>query len=479
MAKREKERLGPYVFISYAHQDAFAYDLVVKMFDKNGVRYWSDDFLDAGADWNLEIATHIRNAEVCLLLLSSGSAVSSYVKDELNFAKKYRKPIHTLVIGRVEIPDDIELMIGRMQMIKMSGDYQRSLMKALPNTVFQVRQNDDPQWNEHHAVRCDYCGGTMFRLHPVSLVPICGDCGKEKSRQNIPAKKVVEVESVLPEKTTEKPSRRRIKAISAAADYVAALFEDGTVRCVGSNAYRAREAENWTEITAIAAGSVGLVGLKQDGTIVSTMESLKAATGNWRDITAIAVNGVKLVALKRDGTVISTGENIDKEVYDLSDWTGIVAIAVAWGHTVGLRQDGTVVAKGNNVDGVCDVDHWRDIVAIEATFLNTYGVKRDGTVVVAGCLKSDDICMLKWTDISRIVAIHQDVIGIKADGTVVSADNYEYRVKENGLVKGWSSIKDVGIPKSYHYIGLKQDGTLIGYEYYSETSYVDKLMAMC
>lgn len=128
----------PYVFVSYSHKDIREKDEVTVFLQNGGVRFWFDDGLHSGDDWNYSIATHLKNAAVCLLLLSPNSASSDYVKNELNFALNHRIPIHTLLLQSFDIPVDIELMTGRIQIVEMIGNYGKKLLSALPVEVFSL-----------------------------------------------------------------------------------------------------------------------------------------------------------------------------------------------------------------------------------------------------------------------------------------------------------------------------------------------------
>ena len=89
----------PYVFISYSHLDIELRDELLAAFSKEGIRFWFDDGLHSGDDWNLSIANHLLTAALCLTILTPNSTKSEYVKDELNFAKQHNIPIHSLMHG--------------------------------------------------------------------------------------------------------------------------------------------------------------------------------------------------------------------------------------------------------------------------------------------------------------------------------------------------------------------------------------------
>ena len=130
------EGIEPYLFISYSHMDKIELEKVKDIFNKSKIRYWYDDGLHSGDDWNRMIAEHLQNAWACLLLLSPNAAVSEYVKNELNFAIRYRIPIHILLLKDFQLPPDIEMMTGRIQMVEMQGDFSKKLLQSFPEEVF-------------------------------------------------------------------------------------------------------------------------------------------------------------------------------------------------------------------------------------------------------------------------------------------------------------------------------------------------------
>lgn len=126
----------PYIFISYSHKDQKLMNTVKEVLKSNSVRYWYDNGLHSGDDWNMIIAKRLKGSTICLLLLSTSSAESDYVKNELAFALSHRIPIHTLQIEDFTLPLDIEMMTGRIQRLVMNENYQAELIKSLPPEIF-------------------------------------------------------------------------------------------------------------------------------------------------------------------------------------------------------------------------------------------------------------------------------------------------------------------------------------------------------
>lgn len=146
------EGTEPYLFISYSHRDQNKMNEVKRLLEDNNVRFWYDNGLHSGDDWNMVIAKHLQTASVCLLLLSPNSAVSEYVKNELNFAMNHRIPIHILSLEEFELPLDIEMMIGRIQVIKMKGMYSKQLFKSLPTELYYHNSMSFPKKEYKHPL---------------------------------------------------------------------------------------------------------------------------------------------------------------------------------------------------------------------------------------------------------------------------------------------------------------------------------------
>lgn len=147
------EGIEEYIFISYSHLDGEFLDEIIDLFEQYNVRYWYDAGLNSGNDWNLVIAEHLEKASACLVLLSLNSSESDYVKNELNFAINHRIPIHTLCLKKFCIPNDIEMMLGRIHMLsKLDANYKEKLLQALPPDIFNNFSNKMEWKSKEHPL---------------------------------------------------------------------------------------------------------------------------------------------------------------------------------------------------------------------------------------------------------------------------------------------------------------------------------------
>ena len=252
--------------------------------------------------------------------------------------------------------------------------------------------------------------------------------------------------------------------IAAGGFHTVGLKEDGTVvstLVTGANDFGQWDVSSWRKIKAVAAGRDHTVGLTEDGTVVAVGKSdddqLKVNTPEWTNIKAIAAGWFHTVGLTADGTVVAAGKNYagENNVYDKTSWTNIKAIAAGAYHTVGLKEDGTVVATGQNGSGQTNVSTWTNIkaIAIAAGGYQTVGIKEDGTLVATG--NTGDVST--WKNIKAAAAggslTAGLTVGLEGDGTVVA-------VGSGGDVSTWKNITAVA-SGLYQTVGLRADGTVV------------------
>ncbi len=292
---------------------------------------------------------------------------------------------------------------------------------------------------------------------------------------------VVGDESMVSESTTqEEPLELEIGknqgTMGKGDRYTVALRTDGTVMGVGNNYDNALNVNAWTDIVAIDSNyaySGYTMGLRADGTVLTTLpanyneeEFEHLNVSSWNDIVAISTNYEYTLGLKEDGTVVSTGEESGRIV---DSWENVVAVGAGHNHVVGLKEDGTVYASHFHgfIVEVEEVMEWTDIVAIAVGSAHTVGLKEDGTVIRAygNYLNGDMGSTRDWTDIVVIAAGGRNTYGLKSDGTVVgTGDEENYPPEFQAEVEQLSDIVAIETysagENSQALLALKSDGTM-------------------
>lgn len=120
------------VFISYAHEDKERVEEIVTCLEKQGVSCWIAP-RDVGARrYAKAICEAIENAKIFLLMLSSHSAVSEHVLNEIEMAYNKRKnsqgnlTIETICLDKIDLDspsfDEIMYYIRRINFIQVEND---------------------------------------------------------------------------------------------------------------------------------------------------------------------------------------------------------------------------------------------------------------------------------------------------------------------------------------------------------------------
>lgn len=153
------------------------------------------------------------------------------------------------------------------------------------------------------------------------------------------------------------PGMTNISAITPRGPTIA-LQSNGTV--VAWPGYWHLVAEDFTNITAIAAGYEHVTVLRNDGTVAQNPPALSVPPRRYSfpvppgltNVTAIAAGMYHNLALKSDGTVVAWGQNSASQCSVPLNLSNVVSIAASANHSLALRSDGTVVAWGDGSYGL-------------------------------------------------------------------------------------------------------------------------------
>lgn len=252
--------------------------------------------------------------------------------------------------------------------------------------------------------------------------------------------------------------------------HLLAVRADGGVIGVGNDHDNVLAIEDWSNVTAVAAGHSASIGLRVDGTVAFQGSRAFYAAPQWRDIQRIGAEyqslyGIRgdgspaicfesfhdvsataaqmeaelgpvasyasgpqcIYGVKADGTVIVLGAAAPELREAAQSWRDIAAISVGFFHVAGLRKDGTVVAASMELDamsdyGQCDTGSWTGIVAIDAFGNRTVGLKSDGTVVTT----DSAIDVSGFHDIVRIESAIGLIAGLTSDGEILMRGDFAF-----------------------------------------------------
>lgn len=242
------------------------------------------------------------------------------------------------------------------------------------------------------------------------------------------------------------------RLLAAGSQFTIGIKADGSCIATGRDY---PDVSGWTNMKSISAFEYTVAGLRNDGTVLCTDDSLDVRA--WDNIIQIDFfsevfeEDRHIVGLVSNGTAVSAGTNNYGEC-DVASWTGVIDVAAGSTHTVALLEDGTVVACGNNEYGQCNVSDWRRIVDVDASRYATYGLTADGSVLVAGFYENEYGSYVPevppWDNIVAIIASNETgnandfVVGICSDGTIVS--NRTGYLSE-GELESFSDVQSIAV----------------------------------
>ncbi len=135
----------PYIFFSYSHADRELVEKIIVGLKQNMCRVWYDEGLTPGESWNDDLAEHIKNAEVVVIMLTQNSIMSRYVKAEINYAISKNVKILPVFLECVELPSGLEMMLCDVQhsLVYSEDDINckiSMIQSNLPDTVFATKK---------------------------------------------------------------------------------------------------------------------------------------------------------------------------------------------------------------------------------------------------------------------------------------------------------------------------------------------------
>lgn len=175
---------------------------------------------------------------------------------------------------------------------------------------------------------------------------------------------------------------RGVKDIVACEGHVVALHHDGTVTCIDEslmflNEFR-EKVDSWHNIIQVAGAYDYILGLKNDGTLISVGDYYKCP--KWSNVSQIATfncyySNSYTMAILADGRVVS---DFDDEV---QKWEDVCQISVGdHGLAVGLRRNGTAYVLGNDKLKL-KFERLKNIVEIKCNYFNIVALLDNGDII--------------------------------------------------------------------------------------------------
>lgn len=107
----------PYIFISYSHRDSNLVLPIISRLSAEGYNVWYDAGIEAGSEWDENIASHIGRCSYFIAFVSKNYINSKNCKDELNYSRDLDKEQFLIHLEDVELPGGMAMRMNRIQAI--------------------------------------------------------------------------------------------------------------------------------------------------------------------------------------------------------------------------------------------------------------------------------------------------------------------------------------------------------------------------
>jgi hypothetical protein len=122
---------------------------LVKQLQSAGHDVWVDESgIEAGDAWAKEIVTAIRSSQVFVLLATASSVRSTDVKKEVGLAGKFSIPVVPVVVGAVQIPDEISYHISNQHQVTVDTEHTMAGFSRVSTEINDLRpaRRPAPSW---------------------------------------------------------------------------------------------------------------------------------------------------------------------------------------------------------------------------------------------------------------------------------------------------------------------------------------------
>ena len=149
-----------YAFISYSHKDHEEVYKDIKRFHDEGFNIWYDEGIRTGELWKYVIKEKIKGSKFFILFLSETAKDSSWVKKEINKAKKHHIPLVPIYIEEFEFPSDLEWLNDEQGIIRyeygIDENYYRKCIKEFNAKIKEIKAPFPAYEGEENYIFVDY-----------------------------------------------------------------------------------------------------------------------------------------------------------------------------------------------------------------------------------------------------------------------------------------------------------------------------------
>jgi tetratricopeptide (TPR) repeat protein len=124
---------GPFVFVSYSHTDRLQVYPIIDYLNRTSINIWYDEGIPISEDWKKSIVENLERCSAFLVFITPHIIDSEYVRKEISFALKKKKPFYSVYLKETQLPSELEFEIGDIQFMNKY---------LMPETEFYNKLNE-------------------------------------------------------------------------------------------------------------------------------------------------------------------------------------------------------------------------------------------------------------------------------------------------------------------------------------------------
>ena len=128
----------PFIFASYAHTDKLQVYPIIDYLDKNKVNIWYDEGIPASENWKKSIVENIERCGAFLVFITPHIIDSEYVRKEISFALRKKKPFFSVYLKETRLPSELEFEIADIQSVMKYLMPEPEFYNKLKETLYPV-----------------------------------------------------------------------------------------------------------------------------------------------------------------------------------------------------------------------------------------------------------------------------------------------------------------------------------------------------
>jgi TolB-like protein len=160
---------GPYIFVSYAHDDVASVEPELVRLTDAGFNVWYDEGIMPGSSWRQELADQIAKASLFLFFVTPRSVASPNCQKEVHFAIEQGIPLMVVYLSETQMSTGMQLALSDIQAIMKhqlaQDDYVRKLISGvsahLSPVVGDTPVGIAPTESKSHAVPIMMAAGVV------------------------------------------------------------------------------------------------------------------------------------------------------------------------------------------------------------------------------------------------------------------------------------------------------------------------------